>query len=117
MIQSENESYTPDQARVAKYIMDTTGIGGGADPIGFLIASHMGLRNRNNQDLMMTAHAEGIDTTMHPTNQPCAKCRPPFVITAELALKVLVEYHADGGDFKKTWVEDMRRALEIVLNG
>lgn len=32
--------YSLDEARVAKYLVDLTGIGGGDDPIGFLIASH-----------------------------------------------------------------------------
>lgn len=32
--------YSPDEARVAKWIADLTGAGGGDDPIGFLIASH-----------------------------------------------------------------------------
>jgi len=32
--------YTPEQQRVANYISDLTGIGGGNDPIGFLMASH-----------------------------------------------------------------------------
>jgi len=32
--------YSSDELRVAKYIVDFTGIGGGDDPIGFLIVSH-----------------------------------------------------------------------------
>lgn len=36
-------TYTPDQARVAEYIVKLTGVGGGDDPIGFLIASHSAL--------------------------------------------------------------------------
>ena len=32
--------YSPDEERVAKWLAETTGIGGGDDPIGFLIASH-----------------------------------------------------------------------------
>ena len=37
--------YTSDQQRVANYIVEVSGgtIGGGADPIGFLIASHRAL--------------------------------------------------------------------------
>jgi len=36
----EKNPYTKDEARVAKWLGDKTGIGGGDDPIGFLIASH-----------------------------------------------------------------------------
>jgi len=32
--------YSLDERRVARYLSDRTGIGGGEDPIGFLIASH-----------------------------------------------------------------------------
>lgn len=39
--------YTPEQEKVAKYLNDLTGIGGGEDPIGFLIASHRALVDRN----------------------------------------------------------------------
>lgn len=33
-------TYTPDQQRAANYIVEAAGIGGGDDPVGFLIASH-----------------------------------------------------------------------------
>jgi hypothetical protein len=32
--------YSPDEERVAAYLVEKTGIGAGDDPIGFLIASH-----------------------------------------------------------------------------
>jgi hypothetical protein len=32
--------YSIDEIRVANYIVELTGVGGGDDPIGFLIASH-----------------------------------------------------------------------------
>ena len=44
----EKNPYSPDEARVAKYLCERTGgsIGGGDDPIGFLIASHAFLGER-----------------------------------------------------------------------
>jgi hypothetical protein len=38
--------YTPDENRVAEYIVELTGIGAGDDPIGFLMASHQELGRR-----------------------------------------------------------------------
>lgn len=38
--------YSPEEARVAKYLMEKTGIGGGGDPIGFILASHNALAER-----------------------------------------------------------------------
>lgn len=35
----EQQPYSPDEARVAKFLFDK-GVGGGDDPIGFLMASH-----------------------------------------------------------------------------
>ena len=34
------EPYSPKEAETAKYLSDLTGLGGGDDPVGFLIASH-----------------------------------------------------------------------------
>lgn len=39
-VQQAQDAYTPEQERVAKYLNETIGVGGGEDPIGFLIASH-----------------------------------------------------------------------------
>lgn len=36
----EQRPYSEDEARVAKFLMDKTGIGGGDDPIGSLMASY-----------------------------------------------------------------------------
>lgn len=36
--------YTADQKRAADYIIEISGIGGGEDPVGFLIASHAAIR-------------------------------------------------------------------------
>ncbi len=36
----DEHPYSEGEAQVAKYLVDLTGIGGGDDPIGFLIASH-----------------------------------------------------------------------------
>jgi hypothetical protein len=36
----DKNPYSPDEQRVAKWIVDKTGIGGGDDPIGFLMVSH-----------------------------------------------------------------------------
>ncbi len=45
---TDGDSYTPDQERVAKFLFDETGIGGGDDPIGFIIASHRELARQRN---------------------------------------------------------------------
>lgn len=42
----EANPYTPHEQRVAKYLDDVAGIGGGDDPIEFLIASHEMLRKK-----------------------------------------------------------------------
>ncbi len=47
----EARPYTPDEARVAKYIVETTDIGGGDDPIGFLMGSHALLAQANSQGI------------------------------------------------------------------
>ena len=50
----DRHPYSPDEERVAKYISDLTGIGGGDDPIGFLIASHRTLvRTTETQNKVM----------------------------------------------------------------
>ena len=36
----DEKPYSPEEAKAAKYLMELTGIGGGDDPVGFLIASH-----------------------------------------------------------------------------
>jgi len=36
----DKNPYSPDEERVAKFIDDKTGIGGGDDPIGFLMVSY-----------------------------------------------------------------------------
>jgi len=36
----DEKPYSREEAEVAKYLMELTGIGGGDDPIGSLIASH-----------------------------------------------------------------------------
>jgi len=36
----KTKPYTPDEQRVAEYIVRITGVGAGDDPIGFLMASH-----------------------------------------------------------------------------
>ncbi len=38
--------YTKDQQRAADYIVSIANIGGGEDPVGFLIASHSALREK-----------------------------------------------------------------------
>lgn len=47
----DSNPYSPDEQRVALWLADKTGAGGGDDPIGFMIASHealaaQGARNR-----------------------------------------------------------------------
>jgi hypothetical protein len=79
---------------------------------------------------MMTAHGEGADTALHPTDRPCAKCRPPVVITdamVERANKAYCDalYEAADGSPKALghWADHhparnvMRAALEAALNG
>ena len=36
----DKNPYSADETRVAEYIMERTGIGGGDDPVGFIIASN-----------------------------------------------------------------------------
>jgi hypothetical protein len=43
----EKNPYSPDEARVAKFIFDM-GAGGGDDPIGFIMASHAALAAERN---------------------------------------------------------------------
>lgn len=38
--------YTPDQERVARYFSESFGVGGGVDPVGFLIVSHAEIGRR-----------------------------------------------------------------------
>lgn len=42
----DKELYSPEEAKVAVYLVDLTGIGGGDDPVGFLNASHAELVRR-----------------------------------------------------------------------
>ena len=42
-------AYELDERRVARYLADLTGVGGGTDPIGFLILSHMALVDAKRQ--------------------------------------------------------------------
>ena len=39
----DEKPYSPEEAKVANYLTELTGIGGGDDPVGFLIASHFDL--------------------------------------------------------------------------
>ena len=39
----DENPYSPEEARVANYLTELTGIGGGDYPVGFLIASHFEL--------------------------------------------------------------------------
>lgn len=43
----ETAPYSPDERRVAEFLFDI-GVGGGDDPIGFLIASHQYLVEERN---------------------------------------------------------------------
>lgn len=38
--------YSPEEAKVASYLTELTGIGGGDDPVGFLIATHFELARK-----------------------------------------------------------------------
>ena len=40
--------YSEDEARVARFFMDEVGIGGGEDPIGAILASHVELARQRN---------------------------------------------------------------------
>ena len=44
----ELNPYSPDEARVAAWLADRTGAGGGDDPIGFLLLSHETLARQRN---------------------------------------------------------------------
>lgn len=43
----DKNPYSPDEQRVVKFLGDRGGIGGGDDPIGFLLASYDYLVERN----------------------------------------------------------------------
>lgn len=53
----DEKPYSPCEARVAKYFSDTMGIGGGDDPIAFIIASHMALAD-DRRELKLRLAAE-----------------------------------------------------------
>ncbi len=36
----DEKPYSPEEQRAAEYLTDLTGVGGGDDPVGFLIVSH-----------------------------------------------------------------------------
>jgi len=44
----EERPYTEDEERVARFLSDDVGLGGGDDPIGFVIASHAELARQKN---------------------------------------------------------------------
>jgi hypothetical protein len=44
---NHSPEYSVDERRVARYLVNLCGIGGGCDPIGFLIASHRELSRLN----------------------------------------------------------------------
>ncbi len=52
----DEKPYSKEEAEVAKYLMELTGIGGGDDPVGFLIASHCGLVRQ--RTVLRTKHPE-----------------------------------------------------------
>jgi len=54
----DEKPYTPDEQRVVKYLVELTNgtIGGGDDPIGFLIASHATLSDLNVKRCREEAH-------------------------------------------------------------
>lgn len=39
----DEKPYSPEEMKIATYLTELTGIGGGHDPIGFLLASHFEL--------------------------------------------------------------------------
>lgn len=69
--------YSEDEARVAKFFADF-GVGGGDDPIGFLIASHMALtieREELSREIrrIQTGHARRLLNSFkakYPWGQP-----------------------------------------------
>jgi hypothetical protein len=55
--------YTPDEARVAKWIVKRSGIGGGDDPIGFLLASYDHMRaERDTAQSAVTAWRQATES-------------------------------------------------------
>lgn len=45
----DKNPYSPDEERVAKWLDDKAGVGGGEDPIGFLIASYAYIMHMNKE--------------------------------------------------------------------
>ncbi len=87
-LRRERPPYTPDQQRVVEYVTEITngGIGGGDDPVGFLIASHAELRARE---------------------------RPPA--DAVEAAKRIVEFNPLHGDFDDELCEDAMAVARALL--
>jgi hypothetical protein len=52
----DEKPYSQEEAEVAKYLMELTGIGGGDDPVGSLIASHRELVRQ--RTLLRTKHPD-----------------------------------------------------------
>ncbi len=88
-------SYTIDQQRAAKYIVDISGIGGGTDPVGFLISSHAHLREQINDN---TVTIDALRrTNIHTTNErdvlrtELTEARAALAKSRDLAMKVMAD--------------------------
>lgn len=57
--------YTKDQKRVAKWINDNLGVGGGDDPIGFVLASLMEISTDKTKTLLIMQLAHALKMAAH----------------------------------------------------
>jgi hypothetical protein len=65
----DKQPYSPDEMRVVKWIVQRTGVSGGSDPIGFLIASHEYIAwEREQYRQALVDHGIEVDERADPIN-------------------------------------------------
>lgn len=63
----DKNPYSADETRVAKWLVEKTGISGGDDPIGFILASHAQLVYEREQLKIAALHAvDYLDSDFFP---------------------------------------------------
>ena len=72
-------TYTPDQQRVADYLVEKSGIGGGDDPVGFILAAHATLiaENRDLHEQVAALQSKEVCNAPHNDDllEGCPYCR------------------------------------------
>lgn len=67
MTEPTDQPYSAEAQRAATYIADLTGIGGGDDPVGFLIASHAALRSDKDAAYLERNQVVALLTSLYPS--------------------------------------------------